>query len=167
MLNSGRPRHRLGGLQLVEPQMRIGVRHGDALVIWRNAHAAAIVLELQLEVLVVGIAFPESQGTAPTTPGQADPESGWVVRHTPHGALDLILGLKNAIESSLGQVYQGDDRFTDACKGIGDFRDATQRQLGTIAANGDTASAADVRTEGCVVPMKRFYRKEFSRGRSA
>ena len=36
--------YQLGGLQLVQPQVGVGVRHGDALVIWRDAHAAAIVL---------------------------------------------------------------------------------------------------------------------------
>ena len=145
--------YQLGGLQLVEPQVRISVRHGDTLVIWRNAHAAAIVLELQLEVFVVGIAFPESQGTAATAPGQADPESGRVMRHTPHGALDLVLGLQHAIEGSLGDIHQGDDRFTDACEGIGDFRDAAQGQLSTVAAHGNIACSPNVGAESGVIAM--------------
>ena len=63
-------------------------------------------------------------------------------------------------------VICGDDRFTDACKGIGDFRDAAQRQLGTIAANRDIACTADVRAEGGVVAMQCFNPQEFPRGLS-
>src|SRR5262245_8349644 len=120
-------------------------------LVGREGEVAAVARELELVEFLCGIALPKIEPAAATAAGQTDPEVVRVMGDTPGGAVDLLFGLELHGKLVFGQVDEDDGHVTDAREGVGDVRDAAERELITIGAKRNAASTADVGSKARVV----------------